>query len=137
MKIKMSVYADANKTIEIENEVWNNMNEDEKITFVYKNYLDNFIDNNVQSDFEVIQKYTEDEFVDKVNEEYEFAKEQNFDSIVIVVETSKDEQKISEFEDGFICDSLDGVYSTIEEISYDLYDLIQVYGWEIEGFRIE
>jgi hypothetical protein len=137
VKIKLSVYADAEKTIYIDNETWNKMSKDEQSVYVYKNFLDDFIDNNIQSDYEVVENYTDDEFVVKVNDEYAFAKEQNFDSIVIVIETSGGDYEISEYEDGFINDNLDGVYSALDEIAYDLKSLIEINGDNITGFRIE
>jgi hypothetical protein len=137
VKIKLSVYADAEKTINVDNKTWNKMSENERATYIYKNFLDDFIDNNVQSDYEVVENYTDDEFVVKVNDEYAFAKEKNFDSIVIVIETSGGDYEISEYENGFINDNLDGVYSTLDEIAYDLKSLIEMNGDNIEGFRIE
>jgi hypothetical protein len=137
MQIKLSVYADASKTISVDKEIWSKMSEDEQVSYIYKNFLDDFIDNNVQSDYEVINAYTDDEFVNKVNDEYEFAKQKDFDSIVIVIETSGGEYTISEYEDGFINDNLDGVYSTLDDIAYDLKSLIEMNGDNIEGFRIE
>jgi phosphopantetheine adenylyltransferase len=137
MQIKLTVYADAEKTINVDNESWNKMDESEQAAYIYKNFLDNFIDNSVQSDYEVIEKYTDDEFVSKVNDEYDFAKKQNFDSIVITIETSGGDYEISEFENGFNNDNLDGVYSTLDEIAYDLKSLIEMNGDIIEGFRIE
>jgi hypothetical protein len=131
------VYADAEKTINVDNETWNKMSEDEQSVYIYKNFLDSFIDNNVQSDYEVVDNYTDDEFVVKVNDEYAFAKEQNFDSIVIVIETSGGDYELSEYENGFINDNLDGVYSTLDEIAYDLKSLIEMNGDSIAGFRIE
>lgn len=137
MQIKLTVYADATQIVSVDNETWNKMDESEQATYIYKNFLDNFIDNSVQSDYEVIEKYTDDEFVSKVNDEYEFAKKQKFDSIVIAIETSGGDYEISEYENGFINDNLDGVYSTIDEIAYDLKSLIEMNGDRIEGFRIE
>lgn len=137
MQIKLSVYADAEKTINVDNEVWNKMDESEQAIYIYKNFLDTFIDNSVQSDYEIIEKYTDDEFVTKVNDEYDFAKKQNFDSIVITIETSGGDYEISEYENGFINDNLDGVYSTLDEIAYDLKSLIEMNGDNIQGFRIE
>lgn len=137
MQIKLSVYADAEKTISVDNEVWNKMDESEQATYIYKNFLDNFIDEKVQSDYEVIEKYTDDEFVSRINDEYEFAKQQNFDSIAITIETSGGDYEISEYGNGFINDNLDGIYSTLDEIAYDLKSLIEMNGDSIQGFRIE
>ena len=77
------------------------------------------------------------EFIDKVIAEYEIAKSREFDSIIIVVETSGEEYEISEYEDGFINDNLDGVYTELDEIASDLFSLIASNDDEIEGFRIE
>lgn len=137
MKIKLSVYADAEKTINIDNDKWRKMSNDEQSVYIYKNFLDSFIDNNVQSDYEIVETYTDDEFVNKVNDEYNFAKEKNFDSIVIVIETSGGDYEVSEYENGFVNDNFDGVYSTLDEIAYDLKSLIEMNGDYISGFRIE
>jgi hypothetical protein len=137
MQIKLSVYADAEKVISVDNEIWKKMNESEQAIYIYKNFLDTFIDNSVQSDYEVIEKFTDDEFVNKVNDEYDFAKKQNFDSIIITIETSGGDYEISEYENGFINDNLDGVYSTLDDIAYDLKSLIEMNGDIIQGFRIE
>ena len=75
--------------------------------------------------------------VKKIIEEYRFAQSQNFDSIVIVIETTGGEYTISEYEDGFINDNLEGVYSDIEEIAEDVLSLISMRQDRIEGFRIE
>jgi len=75
--------------------------------------------------------------VNKIIEEYNFAKSLGFDSINIVIETTGGEYEISEYEEGFINDNLDGVYSEIDEIASDLYSLIEMNGDKIEGFRIE
>lgn len=76
-------------------------------------------------------------FIGKVVDEYMFAKRKEFDSIVIVVETSGGEYEISEYEDGFINDNLDGVYSEIDEIASDLYSIISLNGDNVKGLRIE
>lgn len=76
-------------------------------------------------------------FVEKVKDEYRFAKQQAFDSVDIVVETLGGEYEISEYEDGFINDNLDGVYSDIDDIASDLYSLIILNGDTVEKIRIE
>lgn len=76
-------------------------------------------------------------FIEKIISEYKFAKGKNFDSIAIVIETSGGEYEISEYEDGFINDNLDGVYSELDEIAGDLFSLISMNNNKVEGFRIE
>ena len=76
-------------------------------------------------------------FIEKIEGEYKFAKEQGFDGINIVVETSDGEYEISELEDGFSCDNLDGIYSEVNEISGDLFSAINIGSNVIEGIRIE
>jgi hypothetical protein len=75
-------------------------------------------------------------FIEKVKEEYNFAKNKGFDSISIVIETSGGEYEISEYEDGFINDNLDGVYSNINEIAEDVFSLLKLNNDKVEGFRI-
>lgn len=77
------------------------------------------------------------EFIEKVKSEYEFAKGQDFDSVTIVVKTSGGEYEISEYEDGFINDNLDGVYSEIDEIASDLLSLIILNNDKVVDLRIE
>lgn len=77
------------------------------------------------------------QFTEKVKDEYDFAKNQGFDSINIVIETDGQEYEISEYEDGFINDGLSGVYSDIEEIAMAVFNLIDQNEDNIEGFRIE
>lgn len=77
------------------------------------------------------------EFIEKVISEYDFAKEQSFDSINIVVETSGGDYEISEYEGGFINDNLEGVYPELDEIASDLFSLISLNDDKVEGFRIE
>lgn len=78
-----------------------------------------------------------DEFITKVCKEYELAKLQGFDSINIVVETSGGEYEISEYGNGFVNDNLDEVYSDIDEIASDLYNIINFNGDKVKGLRIE
>lgn len=75
------------------------------------------------------------EFIRKVNDEYVFAKSKGLDRIELVVETSGGDYEVYEFEEGFKCDNLEGVYLRIEEISSDLFDLIN--GYIIKSIRIE
>lgn len=77
------------------------------------------------------------EFVEKVVFEYDFAKEQGFDSIDIIVETSGRDYDISEYEGGFINDNLNGVYSELDEIASDLFNLIEKDSDTIKCFRIK
>lgn len=77
------------------------------------------------------------EFIRKIIDEYDFAKQKGFDSIVIVIETSSGEYEISEYEDGFINDNFDGIYSELDEMASDVFSLINTNGDKVEGFRIE
>lgn len=77
------------------------------------------------------------EFIEKVISEYDFAKEQGFDSVNIVVETSGGEYEISEYENGFVNDNLDGVYAELDEITNDLFESITSSDDVIKGIRIE
>jgi hypothetical protein len=77
------------------------------------------------------------EFVEKVKDEYEFAKSKGFESINIIAETEDQDYEISEYEDGFINDGLNGVYTDIEEIAEAVFNLIDLNEDNVTGFRIE
>lgn len=76
----------------------------------------------------------QDEAREEILKSYDFAKEQNFDSIVIVIESESGTFEISEYENGFISGSFDCVYDDIEEIAKDLLSTIS---GEIYDIRIE
>lgn len=77
------------------------------------------------------------EFIELIIQEYENTKQRGFDSISIIVETNGQEYKISEYEDGFTNDGLNGVYSNIKEISEEIFNLIDCNEDKVRGFRIE
>lgn len=75
----------------------------------------------------------------KMIEEYNFAKSQGFDSIVITIETESGNFNVSEYYadgecQGLISDSFDCLYGDIEEIAEDLAEIIN---GEIYDIRIE
>lgn len=80
-----------------------------------------------------------DNLAAKIIEEYNFAKGNGLDSIVIVIETESGTYNVSEyFADGelqgFISDSFDFLYGDIEEIAEDLAGIIN---GEVLDIRIE
>lgn len=75
----------------------------------------------------------------KIIEEYNFAKSQGFDFIVIIIEAESGTYNVSEYYDdgeyqGLISDSFDCLYGDIEEIAEDLAGIID---GEVDEIRIE
>ena len=74
----------------------------------------------------------------KIEENYMFAKEQDFRDIRLVVETNDEEYEIYETKYGFTSDILDSItYSDIYEIAEDLCNKISLNSEEIIDIRIE
>ena len=84
--------------------------------------------------FEII---TSDNWVDKIIDDYNFAKEKGFDSIVLNIQTSGGEYSIYEIENSLGSDTIDGLFNDIEEIAEVLVDAIQMNDDKIEDILIE
>jgi len=76
-------------------------------------------------------------WVSQIESDYKFAKEQGFDSINLIIESSGGEYEIYETEHGFRSDTIDGVYDDIDEIAEVLCGAIQLNGDTILDLRIE
>ena len=78
------------------------------------------------------------DWISQIESDYNFAKEQGFDSIHLIVETNGGEYEIYELEDGLASDTLDSViYSDIQEIACDLCSVIKSNKYKIIDTRIE
>mgnify|MGYP004619007155 CR=1 FL=1 len=75
-----------------------------------------------------------DKFIDRIMEEYTYAKENVFDNIEIVVETAQNTYCIKAMEDGFQCDTFDIIFEDLAELAEELYEEIHEEIWDI---RIE
>ena len=72
---------------------------------------------------EIPPEYMVDDFIEEVNNAYEDAKEQGFDSIVLAIDTDmEDTYYISDTPNGFQCDAFDFVFEDIDSIAEALFN---------------
>lgn len=75
---------------------------------------------------EAEDKYKKQDFIEKIVLEFKDAKDREFDSIVIAIDTDLgNTYYINDTEDGFQCDSFDYLFNDLHDISEQLYDEIQ------------
>lgn len=74
-------------------------------------------------DIKIPPEYTVDDFIEEVNSAYDDAKEREFDSIVLTIETDTEQTYyINDTEDGFQCDEFDYYFEDLDSIAETLYN---------------
>lgn len=91
-----------------------------------ENFVDDYVNLNISSGYELIDEQMElDDFIDEIESSYQDAKDRGFDSIVIVIDTDlENTYYINETEEGFQCDLFDFVFDDLYSIANQLYDLL-------------
>lgn len=63
-----------------------------------------------------------DDFIEEVNNAYEDAKEQGFDSITLAIDTGEKTYYISDTQNGFQCDEFDFCFEDLDSIAEALFN---------------
>lgn len=74
-------------------------------------------------DVDIPPEYTVDDFIEEINSAYDDAKEREFDSIVLAIETDTEQTYfINDTEDGFQCDEFDYYFEDLDSIAETLFN---------------
>ena len=72
------------------------------------------------------EKYKKQDFIEKIVSDFKYAKEKEFDSIVITIDTDLGNTYcINVTEEGFQCDLFDYLFNDLDDVSKQLYDEMQ------------
>lgn len=99
-------------------------------------FADEYANRNISVGYDLIDGQMDlDEFIEEIELAYEDAKNRNFDSIVIVIDTDLDNTYyINDTKEGFQCDVFDYVFDDLYSIASQLYD--ELHG-NVTEIRIE
>lgn len=74
-------------------------------------------------DVEIPPEYTVDDFIEEINSAYDDAKEREFDSIYLAIDTDTEETYyINDTEDGFQCDEFDYYFDDLDSLAETLFN---------------
>lgn len=99
-------------------------------------FADEYANRNISVGYDLIDEQMDiDDFIEEIESSYQDAKERNFDSIVIAIDTDLDKTYyINNTEEGFQCDLFDYVFDDLYSIACQMYD--EMHG-NITKIRIE
>jgi hypothetical protein len=99
-------------------------------------FADDYAYKNISSGYELLDEQMElDDFIERIESDYQDAKDRGFDSIVIAVDTDLDNTYyIYDKEDGFQCDLWDYYFDDLYDIAEQLYN--EMHG-NVTDIRIE
>lgn len=99
-------------------------------------FADEYANNNISVGYELIDEQMDlDDFIEEIESAYQDAKEREFDSIVIAIDTDLDNTYyINDTEEGFQCDVFDYIFDDLYSIASQLYD--EMHG-NVTDIRVE
>ena len=99
-------------------------------------FVDEYVGSNVSIGWELVDEQMElDDFIEEIESAYNDAKEKEFDSIIIAIDTDLDNTYyINDTKEGFQCDLFDYIFEDLYSITCQLYD--ELHG-NVTEIRIE
>lgn len=99
-------------------------------------FADEYTNNNISVGYELLDddQMEVGAFIEQILSDYEGAKQRNFDSIVIAIDTDLNTYYISDTPEGFQCDLWDYCFDNLKEISERLF--YEMHG-NVTDIRIE
>lgn len=87
-------------------------------------FVNEYVGNNVSIGWELIDEQMKlDDFIEEIESAYNDAKEKEFDSIIIAIDTDLDNTYyINDTKEGFQCDLFDYIFEDLYSITCQLYD---------------
>ena len=89
-------------------------------------FVDDYVNLNISVGYDLIDEPMDlDDFIEEIESAYQDAKEREFDSIIIAIDTDLDiTYYINDTEEGFQCDLFDYVFEDLYSIACQLYNEI-------------